>query len=791
MVSEALRSYAEQVWAETAWLEQVDPPVYAAVEEAQGTEQVFLKLLYGSLPASDTAGVPIEIIRSYARHGVYLLEQEPRVRDIPEDIFVHYVLYPRINSETLVHCRPFFYEKLAPVIRGLEGEAAVLAVNRWCAGQMTYASTDDRTIDPLTAYFSGSGRCGEESTFAVTALRSVGIPARQVYATWWSHCDDNHAWVETYVQGRWRFLGACEPEPVLDRGWFNRAASRAMLICSRRFCSFGVPDEVLCRTEGSCMLYNQTSRYCRTTCLEVLVLDGACQPVRGGEVRFFVLNAGKMSLIAALETDYQGRVILETGLGSLYMEASYGEGFTWTVLNTNKETACTLHLTDVAPKEGDFHWDLMAPAALCGPRRLTEQEAREKMVTLQRARQQREIKQKDRPVCETGDPALDAAFKEAGRNGQVLRTFYEAHPEGRSLLLNLSPKDWKDVTLPVLEAFLPEKLPFQPLVHSPRIGFEALSDWKTAVLEFLTAAQKRVFSQEPEAAWDWIQQTFREGGYRWAQGLWLQPEVALKLRAADERGRKLLFVAIMRALGIPAKLNHQSPQYWNGERFCTAGEREDLSLLILEGPHPSGDSWSLDRWVCGRWCPLGIPEEQSMRLPMGTYRIITTNRLPNGDQLAWCRIFRLGRKEEKLAVQVRSGNPEQMLARYPIGLQDRPGPIELRIWLEPGTEPTEHILNELASCAESFQHGRLRLVLLVPEGEQFRDFRADSAGAEILPDAFDGEELECLARALYQEPGLLPLICLTDGITAFYGHSGYAVGTIPLILSLVKLLDHS
>ena len=45
-----------------------------------------------------------------------------------------------------------------------------------------------------------------------------------------------------------------------------------------------------------------------------------------------------------------------------------------------------------------------------------------------------------------------------------------------------------------------------------------------------------------------------------------------------------------------------------------------------------------------------------------------------------------------------------------------------------------------------------------------------------------------MARALYVEPGLWPLTVLTDGQTAYYGHAGYAVGTIPLALNLVQAL---
>ena len=81
-----------------------------------------------------------------------------------------------------------------------------------------------------------------ESTFTVAALRSIGIPARQVYTPRWAHTDDNHAWVEAWADGKWYFLGACEPEPVLNLAWFNEPASRAMLMHTRAFGDYEGPD---------------------------------------------------------------------------------------------------------------------------------------------------------------------------------------------------------------------------------------------------------------------------------------------------------------------------------------------------------------------------------------------------------------------------------------------------------------------------------------------------------------------------------------------------------------------
>ena len=123
-----------------------------------------------------------------------------------------------------------------------------MEINYWCAEIGTYQSTDDRTASPAAFYRAGKGRCGEESTFAVTAFRSVGIPARQVYTPRWAHCDDNHAWIEVWTgdgEGEgWHFLGACEPEEILDKGWFTNASSRAMLVHTMTFSDFPVGDEV-------------------------------------------------------------------------------------------------------------------------------------------------------------------------------------------------------------------------------------------------------------------------------------------------------------------------------------------------------------------------------------------------------------------------------------------------------------------------------------------------------------------------------------------------------------------
>ncbi|MFR8332116.1 MAG: transglutaminase-like domain-containing protein [Oscillospiraceae bacterium] len=452
----------------------------------------------------------------------------------------------------------------------MPGLEAALAVNRWCARQMTYETTDTRSMNPITCYYCGLGRCGEESTFGVTALRSVGIPARQIYVPWWSHCDDNHAWVEVYVEGDWHFLGACEPEPILDRGWFNSAASRAMVVCSRIFFDFigeGLQKEALVQRQGMCLMYNQVSRYAETARLTVSVTDAQGAPLSGAWVRFYVLNMAAPARIAALETGPDGAVTLETGLGSLLVEAEQAGQFAWTTLDISKDAHCVMIPQAKGPEEESWTWDFSAPAAGEKTRRpLTPEQAQEKAEILAAARQTRlaRIDSYWSPRYQTGDDSLDRVFRMAGGNAEALWQFYQNTPEAeqpwaKALLLSLASKDWRDAKPEILRAHLTaalalpgkEKAEFIPHVLCPRIGFELLTDWRTPILARLSPAEQDRFRQDPQALWAWVEAQFQEKQCRWHPVLWLQPGAALRLGASDAKGRRLLFVAILRTLVYP------------------------------------------------------------------------------------------------------------------------------------------------------------------------------------------------------------------------------------------------
>ena len=336
----------------------------AAIDDAD--VRTLIKSYYGTMPLTDVFDAKFELFASFARQACELRRTSPWCADIPEDIFVQYVASPRVNNEPLTDAWPTFRAALADRLRGLDAYHAIVETNYWCCETATYQSSDGRTLGPLGVLASGDGRCGEESTYLVTALRANGIPARQLYTPWWAHCDDNHAWVEAYADGSWHYLGACEPEEELDRGWFTAASGRAMLVHTRLFDDFGCDferDAHLLAREGSQVIVNLTESYAPCVLLSVRVLDAAGAPVEGASVRLRLVNEAAWHDIAHLTSDEAGMARIVVGEGTVRVVATTGDGMAETIIDT--ADCHDLELTLGETVHGDTDWvdfDVHAPA---------------------------------------------------------------------------------------------------------------------------------------------------------------------------------------------------------------------------------------------------------------------------------------------------------------------------------------------------------------------------------------------------------------------------------------------
>ena len=326
-----------------------------------GSRLQAMQFLYAYMPLPDIADYSAEYHLENVDYALKARNEMPWGKQVPVREFMHFVLPVRVNNENLDSSRPAFYKELKERVQNLTMREAVLEVNHWCHEKVTYTPSDIRTSSPLATVRTAYGRCGEESTFTVAALRAVGIPARQVYTPRWAHTDNNHAWVEAWVDGKWHFLGACEPEPVLDLAWFNAPASRGMLMHTNVFGSYNGPEEVLsvtpCYTE-----INVTANYAPVVTTKISVVDENGAPLKAN-VEFKIFNYAEFYTAASKLTDEKGHTSITSGCGDMVAWASAGGKFGFVKFTAGKDKnvrivvdkapgySATLEMNIVPPRE--------------------------------------------------------------------------------------------------------------------------------------------------------------------------------------------------------------------------------------------------------------------------------------------------------------------------------------------------------------------------------------------------------------------------------------------------------
>lgn len=790
--------------------------ISAALAACAGEERPLLAYYYATLPLTDVGDYSPAYFLSVARQALAVREEFPWCQALAEHRFLKDVAYPRVNTEELAPCRELFHDALAPRVRGLSLEEAILEVNRWCAEEATYRSTDGRTASPLQVYQRGFGRCGEESTFLVTALRSVGIAARQVYVPWWSHCDDNHAWVEAFDGQGWRYLGACEPEPQLDRGWFTHAAARAVMVHTRAFVQgsreevaflFPETDPVDWDIQEGVAVENITARYGDTKRLTVQVAGPDGAPAAGAWVSLSVLNMAAPREIARRQADSQGRVTLGLGKGSVLATAweEASPGLLAECLVAPGDTQAALVLGQGLAAAGE--WDFLPPedAGLTVPA-LSPSQEEARRACLDRAAALREEKRLAREEARPAPPT--------GEGARVWQSLTEKDREGE-----LSPQLLEDALAAFAwEGQYPAKA-FQEGLLSPRVALEVLTPWRRLLEGRFSPQEREAARQEPSRLWQWAQAAAPVDKDCYA-ALWGTPQGMLQVGASTSQGQQVLFCAACRALGIPAKLVDGVPQVWRRDGFSPLWGQEPTAALTVTAPAGQealeAQNYTLSRREAGGYLPLttgAVPagESRQLLLPPGAYRLWTVNRLPGGGLLArWEELSLAPSAAREVALAFREGDIQDMLERCPLPgftLAGEDGalwegkellekaPLSVLCFLEVNREPTEHLLGELREAAAALKQAGMPLYLALPSLSH-RDDPTLRMALAALPWATVCQcdfstVIPALGRRLYLDPDRLPLAILANQRgEGLYGCCGYNVGTAQLLLRLAAALKN-
>ena len=803
---------AERLEDRSALLAPLSEKIEAALAALETEdERALMRSYLGTLPLTDVFDTPLETLASFARQSALLRAESPWCRDVPEDVFVHFVAYPRVNNEPLADAWPVFRAQLGERLAGLDAEAAVLETNYWCCETATYQASDGRTLGPLGVLASGDGRCGEESTYLVTALRSVGIPARQLYTPWWAHCDDNHAWVEAYTGDGWHYLGACEPEEQLDRGWFTAASGRAMLVHTRLFGDFGCDfehDAHLLAREGSQVIVNLTERYAPTVRLVVRVADASGAPVEGSAVRLQLVNEAGWRDIASLVTGPDGSASIVVGEGTLRVAASIGDTLAEKIVDTSRDHDVTIVPVTAAEQPGGWEdIDVHAPSDHPAPSRpLTPEQA-----AAGRARKREADAMRTRRVA-----------------GLVAKARELAHADALSYLAREGVDDPGRA----------EDL-YRRYVLCPRANLEHLSAYRAFIRERFDAGQVAGFVADPMSVWSHICATTSLDVRHHVKKLVGTPVGALVSGQAGEFTRRALFVAICRTFGIPARVNtvDLGAEFFRAGGFVPVERPESGADVTFASEEPLGyfHDWTIARLTRDN-APSGAPRLGfatldlwgkaefeggvcHVELPAGTYLVTTSARLPSGDSQVAERLVEVGEHgiegaDGPVELVMRHPDVSQMLediAVEPFMLADGSGdPLDpssaategqpiVTAFLEPGMEPTEHLLNEMREESARLAEAGAALLLVLRDEAELADPTLSRTlpvleGVADVTVAFDdfSELPERLARRMFVNPEKLPLCILATpeggALRGRYAAAGYNVGTVDLMLKLMALL---
>jgi transglutaminase-like putative cysteine protease len=813
-------------------------------------EREALMFLYAYMPLGDVTDYDGDFYLQNLRSSLRARKEMSWGKEVPEAIFRHFVLPVRVNNENMDHSRTLFFDELKDRVRGLSMQEAALEVNHWCHEKVVYAPSDARTSAPLASVRNALGRCGEESVFTVAALRALCIPARQVYTPRWAHTDDNHAWVEVWVEGRWCFMGACEPEPVLDKAWFNASASRGMLMHARVFGRYIGEEEIMdtthCFTE-----INVTTHYAPTARAAVTVINPDGSPIAGADVEFKLYNYAEFYTVAHKVTDEKGQAFLTAGKGDLLVWVRWQGRFGLGKLSFGKEDGLCI-VPDKRPGDSlALALDMIPPPEEVSPVEVSEAQARE---NLRRLAEEDALRNRYTATFYTPDKARALARELKTDGEQMVRLLVAARGnwpeiedflrhtpreklhEALALLEAVSEKDLRDAPASVLADHL-HHTPgdrsdphFPAYVLNPRIADERLSAYKSFFRDAVPPELKENARKDPQTLARWFH-SYIATDNRWnPQTIPMLPSGVWKARVSDTHSRNIGFVALLRAMGVAARIEPVTGKVeyalakgpwvevdWTGSRpilpeggrvkasytptgaitdpvyfshftLAQMGDEGTLQTLRFE-PEAQTDMGSGSRW--SRLMKDAMPIDE------GNYLLITGTRMAKGHVLAQLTSFRIlpGRTTE-IRLRMREDTDDIQV----LGSMDAESVFQLAANGEEttilqatgrgyfvlgilgiGQEPTNHALRDLSAYAKEFEAWNRPLLLLFPHEQDREMFRQESFGR--LPSTItwgvDAEHRisDRLASMQRSGPQGLPVFVIADsfGRIVFFSQ-GYRIG---------------
>ena len=711
-------------------------------------EQQALRFLQTSMPSCDAIDYSEDYFLKNIQTSFKAKKELPWGKRVPEREFKHFVLPIRVNNENLDDFRMAYYEELRDRVKDLSMYDAVMEVNHWCHEKVNYKGSDSRTSSPMATIKTSWGRCGEESTLLVSALRAVCIPARQVYVPRWAHCDDNHAWVEAWVDGKWHFLGACEPEPVLDLGWFNAPASRALLVHTRVYGNmYNGPEEVISHTPYYTEI-NVIDNYAETAKLNVKVVDNEGNAVSDARVDFKIYNYSEYNTVATKYTDNEGNTWLTAGLGTMMVYASKEGKFGIEVVKIGSIDTLTIILcrdaihrvsdNRVASVTDSYDYDIIPPVENA---RIPNVSAEMRAENNRRLAIEDSIRNAYVAQCiaaqNEGDYDKEIMAKTWG-NYQTIKDFVDyargldREEDAYTLLRNLTDKDLRDVSIDVLKDC------FDGNMLNPRVSNEMLRP-------YVKVFQRTSLPDNVDDLIKWVSDSITVDEAFGESRTPISPVGVLRSRHADSHSRDIFFVAMARTKGFTSRMDPVTGkvQYFDNQWVDVEFEKSDYEnqnrpgtlVIHYDGTDDpryythfsikkfNGNTFDLLAYdAMDPGMDVGMTLSQMMAdggitLDPGYYALSYGPRLADGSVLNRVNLFWI-ESGETTDIEMKMRKPDIETS------QNIKSKLRVVAYLDGGSEPTTHAMQEISILKDEFEKWGGEIVFYFKDENDFSNFKS-------------------------------------------------------------------
>ena len=502
------------------------------------------------------------------------------------------------------------------------------------------------------------------------------------------------------------------------------------------------------------------------------MVDTANKPVENAQVDFGLYNYSEFYPIASKNTNSKGLTDLTTGYGALYIWASKNNKFAQQKVKSDATHSVTLVL-DTKQNYHTSKMDFKVPVEKV-PYKIDITKKKENNKRLQKEDKMRLAYRKTFINKEKSDIfankfKLDKNLiwtlfeKSQGNWRELANLFNKINVNNKEAILQIAQKiadkDLRDTKCSILMDHVNSTISnykitnynsdiYYPYILNPRIKNEKLIPYRSILHKQFKNLIKESRKESVRQLRNWINQNLIINSIDNYYSLPITPIGVLELKVTNKESRNVFFVAACRSIGIPARLEptQKTPQYydkgqWHTIRFEKVKTETQTGKLILSNTSNFDPTYythfTIAKLIKGKYQTLDygwsvklseLPKELS--LEKGDYRIITGKRGADGNIFTYISTFKIEpnksykhllkfRKLPKnnrvlgkvdITQQLVKSNNESLILKDLINKKRI-----LLIWVEPGKEPTRHIMEEFNNVKSDYEKWDGTICLIQPE----------------------------------------------------------------------------